>query len=541
MGPYRIAGLLGVILSALPCANGQAAESMESLRCEAAATIGSDQGQSLASDGSPVVPPDHWAYKALRRAAQLALLSKSEASILRKVVTRQQMASLVDLIFTRMNEARARGRVLSVESLRDFGVLSIEFAAEMAALGQRTPRQPPAVERPERDLAVCQARLEKTVVPDVTVVRRHEKEIADLKTKGVEASGKGKLKIFGYGQMWMVAPGAYDVTGNSNMGEPTFRMRRAEFKFQNSLTAKSYYYVMIDPSKGLSTANLSGTNILQDFSINYKPSENLEFRLGQEKLFLSEESFHSSGKLDFVERWQLSRVFGDKRDPGLSVILGNKQRKYQIHASIYNGANQNATDNNSAKDCSLRSTLFPAKDLQIGGFVYRGSNGTMIPRARKDRSGFDFAYTPDRWTLKGEYFTANDWRIFLKGDGKTFDRWEDVTARGWALWGGYEAIKGKLQLLARYEIVDPDTSRSGECETPTTPGGILYGFLNPGCTAATTGWINSGINEERDLTLGLNYWFDGTNHELQMNYTSRREEGPQIPNDLFLINYQMAF
>jgi phosphate-selective porin len=111
----------------------------------------------------------------------------------------------------------------------------------------------------------------------------------------------------------------------------------------------------------------------------------------------------------------------------------------------------------------------------------------------RNRFGIELSYVTTRISLRGEY---------IKGtDGKT-DR------SGWYVQSGYFILPGKLQVLAKYDTYDPNTS--------------------------------TGNNKSVCYVAGANFNFNNWSR-IQAFYTFRGEEGPKVNNNYFSIQYQIGF
>src|SRR5258706_403011 len=137
--------------------------------------------------------------------------------------------------------------------------------------------------------------------------------------------GDGELKFGALLQGWYVTDdsplpttqGAGASYYGNNIGNNTFRLRRAEIKLNGKVTADWGFEVMFDPAKAISPQT-SGTDgkILQDLAVTFFGLKGHEFSLGQKKIALTEEGVHSSSDLDVSERPRITRNFSDRRETG---------------------------------------------------------------------------------------------------------------------------------------------------------------------------------------------------------------------------------
>jgi hypothetical protein len=192
------------------------------------------------------------------------------------------------------------------------------------------------------------------------------------------------------------------------------------------------------------------------------------------------------------------------RDIGIQVggiLLKNKTNSpvIEYRLGVFNGTGINVADTaNEAKDLGGRLILSPLKGLSIGAGYYSGWARPLKPDVKgksqkRNRIGFDAAYSTTRLSLKGEYIYGID--------GIT-DR------KGWYMQAGYFVIPLKLQVLAKYDTYDPNTTVGNNIST-------LY-------------------------VLGANFNFN-TWSRVQVFYTFREEEGTALNNNYVSIQYQIGF
>jgi phosphate-selective porin OprO and OprP len=234
---------------------------------------------------------------------------------------------------------------------------------------------------------------------------------------------------------------------------------------------------------------------------------------GQFKVPFSMENLASSNKLEMIDRSQAVEalvargkdVIGNQngRDIGIQAGGGfftrNGSPLIEYRLGIFNGSGINVSDTaNDAKDIAGRLIFNPVKGLSFGGAYYYGYDKAIKPDVSgrsqvRNRLGFEASYILPRFSLRGEFISAED--------GKT-DR------SGWYLQAGYFVIARKLQLLAKYDTYDPNTKTDN----------------------------NVSVN----YVLGGNYNFNNWSR-IQIFYTIREEEGPMVNNNYLAIQYQLGF
>ena len=300
--------------------------------------------------------------------------------------------------------------------------------------------------------------------------------------------GFGELKIGGLLQLWY----SHDETrGNESGKADSFRLRRTEFMLSGKALPEVAWAVMFDLSKDLGTSDGiidQETRILQDYNIDFGYIPHHIVSIGQFKLPLTEEGLRSSVMLDTIERSFIGRTFGDQRDIGIQVRGIWKYVDYWL--GIFNGSGQNQLDVNDYKDISGRIVLKPFKDLEIGISGLTGRTGTTP--SDRNRLGGELRYEYNDLSFKGEYMKAKDSKL---------------EREGWYTQVGYfMPFLPQLQGVFKYEeFEDADNL------------------------------------EERDITVGLNYFINQDQVKLQANYVHKNESKRESDNDQVLVALQIAF
>ncbi len=243
-------------------------------------------------------------------------------------------------------------------------------------------------------------------------------------------------------------------------------------------------------------------SFLIDAFLTIKMHTFLNFSIGQAKIPVSMEGFGSASKLTFLERADVARKFGAKREMGLWFSGGTRLFKY--HLGLYNGSGMNRLDGDPQKDLGLRLESEPwKKHLKIALSLYRtlGSTGKMI-------AGGDLWFAIQNFTLQGEFY----WQQVSAGQNKNTDSFGSyITARYGMPVGDY-FLEGAL----RWEIFDPNTA-------------VDY-------------------DQYWRLTAGLNLYLVGHKLKVQLNYIhtqaqKKGKDGKIAPanNDAILLGGQIAF
>lgn len=255
----------------------------------------------------------------------------------------------------------------------------------------------------------------------------------------------------------------------------TFDIRRARLDIRGDLTERWDYRTQIEfgGDKG---------PFLLDAIAGFKVDSYLKLSAGQQKIPFSMENLTSSPKLETINRSQVAEalvarskdVIGNQngRDIGLQAggdlfSIGDR-RLLDYAAGIFNGAGINRLDNNDRKDYIGRLVFHPVKGLDIGSSYYNGygkwnlnpKDTNSVPTSQKrNRLGFEAAYSYENLTLKGEYIYGQDGAI---------------DKDGWYVQGGYFIIPKILQAVLKYDIFDPDKDKGKNNSTVYTFGANGY-------------------------------------------------------------------
>lgn len=280
-----------------------------------------------------------------------------------------------------------------------------------------------------------------------------------------------------------------------------FDIRRARLDLKGSITPYFAYRVQTE---------LADKPKLLDAYGEIKISDHFVITAGQFKIPFSMENLTSSNKLEMIDRSQVVEalvargkdVIGNQNGRDIGVQIGgglvkkNGVNAIEYRLAVFNGSGINVADTaNDAKDLAARLVFNPVKGLSFGGGFYGGyakaaeSSTSQV----RNRYGFEASYVLSRFSLRGEYIFGQDRRT---------DR------AGWYLQTGYFVIPQKLQLLAKYDLFDINTS-----------------------TANTT-----SIN----YVFGGNYNFNSWSR-IQIFYTVRAEQIQSVINNYLAVQFQIGF
>jgi phosphate-selective porin OprO/OprP len=283
-----------------------------------------------------------------------------------------------------------------------------------------------------------------------------------------------------------------------------FDIRRARLDLKGSITPYFAYR--------LQTEFADKPKIL-DANAEIRITDYFTLTMGQFKVPFSMENLASSNKLEMIDRSQVVEalvargkdVIGNQngRDIGIQAGGGFMKKNgipvIEYRIGFFNGSGINIADTaNDAKDVAARLVFNPIKGLSFGGGYYGGYGKALKPDVEgisqaRNRLGFEASYVLSRLSFRGEYIIGRDF---------------STEREGWYLQAGYFVIKQKLQLLAKYDTFDTNTSTDNNTSTSVVFGGN-YNFNN---------WSR-----------------------VQMFYTIRTEQVKSVINNYLAIQYQIGF
>lgn len=319
----------------------------------------------------------------------------------------------------------------------------------------------------------------------------------DANPKSFFVKAARQMILTGYSQVRFQA---FQESGKHN----SFDIRRARVDLKGSVTPYFSYRLQADLVDKPKMIDAYGEIKLSDY---------FSITAGQFKIPFSMENLTSSNKLEMIDRSQVVEalvarskdVIGNQngRDIGIQVsgtfLKVKDMPVIEYRLGVFNGSGINVADTaNNEKDITGRLILTPVKGFSLGGSFYQGWDKAIKPDVAgksqtRDRFGGEFSYVLSGFSLKGEYIAGKD--------GKT-------NRSGWYLQTGYFVIPQKLQVLAKYDVYDLNTSTSDNLST--------------------------------NYVFGANYNFNNWSR-LQAFYTLRQEEGTAVNNDFLSVQYQVGF
>jgi len=330
---------------------------------------------------------------------------------------------------------------------------------------------------------------------------------------------------------------------------PTNRLliRRARLTFQSQLTQWAFIKVQFEAGKQQFT--------LKDAYLSLSPKW-FEIFIGQKHVPFSREALNSSKYLQMIERSRTSE-FSPFRQMGVGIHGFALDKKLEYSVGLYNGA----VNSSSVSDLG-NNRLGKVKIYHIDTGA-SGDNNKFLYAGRVDFHPFGFmkmsqSYLEDlehpllsfginfissddspsgghnlgTAELKKSSSYGGDAALKFKGFAGTFEylhrdlSWwnsldliNDAAQETFTLQGGFMVIPKKFELTARYEFVKFDKDN------------ILLG--------------PDGQNQDKWLTFGFNYFFEGHHTKMQLNYILKYEEMPvgvpEPDNDTLLVQFAYYF
>jgi len=318
--------------------------------------------------------------------------------------------------------------------------------------------------------------------------------------------------------------GSFNAEEQSNFEARRLRMKIGGHGFQPWL---SYYFeVDLQPSRDVDDSSASSSARVIDWRIDIAKWDWGGIRLGQWKVDLNRERVDSSGRQQFVERSIANRVFTMDRQIGVQLrghLFEDTPADLRYYAGVFNGEGRsvNNTDNDMmymgrlqwnflGRDLSWRQTDVeyterPTGSLAIAGFTTTGSCTRWSSSGCGNLDGFDrpanaipgqfdidqvvqeFAYKYRGFSAQQEYHRKT---IKDNADGSSHELTGGYVQAGYFFSNIFPNFPAPLELAARYSFVDE----------PNAVNRVLE-------------------NERREFTIGANWFFNGHNNKVTMDFS----------------------
>ena len=324
-------------------------------------------------------------------------------------------------------------------------------------------------------------------------------------------------------------------------------LRRARLSFQSELNKWASIKVQVEAGKQEFT--------LKDAYLSLSP-KGFSIFIGQKHVPFSREALNSSKYLQMIERSRTSE-FAPFRQMGVGIHGFALDKKLEFSAGFYNGAVNSSSVSNLGANILSKVKIY---HIDAGA---SGDNNKFLYAGRVDfhpfgymkmqqsyledlehpllSLGINFISSDDSPSgghnlgvaeLKSSFCYGGDAAFKFKGFAGTFeyllrdiswwnivDEVNDASQATLTIQGGFMIIPKVIELTARYEFVEFDKDE------------ILLG--------------PNGQNQDKWLTFGLNYFFEGHHTKIQLNYILKNENMPAgIPepkNNTVLIQFAYYF
>ena len=279
----------------------------------------------------------------------------------------------------------------------------------------------------------------------------------------------------------------------------------SEFKTQRAMISLSGT-LLPDKIKFLVQANAIQNPILLDSKLMLYYIPNTELSIGRFLPFFTLFMPKSAAQQDFIKYPLTTSQYAMWRQTGIQ--FKTTIESFSLYYGVFNGyqfdgssiAGNDWGDQNDAKDFLLSATFNVNKEVKIGAYGWFGK--PYVAATDEDftvtRFGGNFEWRNPKFHIASEYIMGtNDYGHGLKVKNHA------------ALIQGSYIIDENWEILARYEIWDPNTDIKKDGQT----------------------W----------LTAGLNYSLEKHYTKFFLNYVAKMEEGTSIDNDEIVLQVQFCF
>jgi hypothetical protein len=241
---------------------------------------------------------------------------------------------------------------------------------------------------------------------------------------------------------------------------------------------------------------------LLDAYASIMPNKYWTISFGQYKPPFGTDFLKSASGMFFVNNFK-GQSLGTVRDVGADASLNYQWKNgnaIKVTGGIYNGAPYNTSDVNSDKNFIGRAEIKLAKMFTFAPNLIAGkTNDPDSTKKNLDVWGGSLNWSWKNEIVEGEYI---------------HNQTGSTEKQGWHFWGAHTFTTGlkfvpELQMLARYEQLDPNTDKTGD-------------------------------RTDR-ITFGTNLYIDKKYTKIQINYQINGEETKSTDNNEWLALLQVAF
>jgi Phosphate-selective porin O and P len=310
--------------------------------------------------------------------------------------------------------------------------------------------------------------------------------VSSEKPKNAPSIERGKMRFLGL----------LSETYNDKQGtvpQSSFTMRIARLGATGSIN---------DYAKFTLIGDFAGTPKLFVGYATFLPSKEWSLTVGQFKPSFGTDYLMPSEMLTFVSTSKTAS-YGTTVDVGANLVWQyaiSKQYGIKFSNGVYNGSGANTSDVNSDKNWVGRIDADLTSLFKVAANFYSGkSNDTLSARKNISGRGLSAQFAWKNESAQAEY-------IYSKSGSVKKDGWYVQAAHSFITTSKFLP---QIQPAIRYDVTDPN--------------------------------VYVGDNKATALTIGTNFYFDSKYTRVQMNYLMNSEEGTEVDNNEFLLNFQFAF
>ena len=419
------------------------------------------------------IPPTHWAHQAVKRVADAGILQGMDGKFFgKRTLNRYQMATVVNKMLEAV-EDMGPGKVLAPAVITDLQKLSEEFAGELTEIVGR--------------LTEIEGRLDR--------LEAKEPEDAAMPVqsdgKAIKSRRNREIKFGGIVKSW------WRDMDNQNADE--FDLRNARLLVLGKLSRDIKFLIQTDGAHDQTTGanNPSVLDMKLTFNLSKKDPWKSMLTFGRFIPFFTRYQGVAINTIDFVHYpLFLQRGLAVWRQSGLEFIHLNRKCEWKFLMGLVNGSQPNdnlwtgdvdpaglgAGGNNDGKDIYLRAE-YCKKDAPLVGALGYWTGDWGPNELERERVTAFVEYRSKPWRALVEWFDATS----ETAPGVDLDQDAFV----------FQVIHhqegSRLEYLARYETYDPNADNNND--------------------------------EEKWLTLGVNWFLEGRDCFLSVNYIDKENEG----------------
>ncbi|MBE7444148.1 MAG: porin [Planctomycetia bacterium] len=256
-------------------------------------------------------------------------------------------------------------------------------------------------------------------------------------------------------------------------------IRRARVYFGGNIYSKMvHYYVEADFD--------NFTAGMRDFYVYFTPLEDLNAKIGYFKVPFNRQRMASSAKLLLQDRSIASEEFDQDRDYGADIYGKPFEGYMEYHAALFQGAGEKNikgnTDNTLMYVLNVRYNPFgkydyyDETDVKYSDKLKATVGASVVFNAKDGDKKLENTDTIDGVVDLGVKYRGLSWNneYYVRTEDPE-DGGDSIDSDGFFTQAGYFVIPKKLEVAARYSMLDPNTDVSDDLQREYT-GGINYYF-----------------------------------------------------------------